>query len=228
MNKFDRILWRVNGALFFLCLLGLIIFQWPNISPMLSRPAPRPPSPAVVRETQGTHDKELLRFGTPTRVSGTTFLRMPLQSETDSDSLSPNERTGRVYNYLYVDVMSLSSWLLFKNSDQLISQVHDIRVETAEHDRATVATFFGVVSADTDGDRRLTMNDRESMFFCGADGRNPSEIISSTDEILSVEQIAPDQVLVIYQRGADTIGTVFSTQNGVRIRESTLAVNGSR
>jgi hypothetical protein len=240
MNKFDYILWRVNGALLFVFLLLGIVFFYSNRNQAPPKSAVRltnsdAPQPVVKEEEKAPENRdnqsgrESIRLGSPFRMTGTPFLRLPLQSENPSTSTaSTTEKTYRVYNYLYVDATTLSSWWLFKNSDQLITRVEDFRAEVAERDRPIVATLFGVVFSDTNGDGQLTADDREAIYFCSSDGRRPFEIIPPSDEILSVEVMPSDQVMIVYQRGQETLGTVFSTQNGLRLRESVLSLGGGK
>src|SRR5436190_15925070 len=98
MNKFDRILWRINGALLFVILIGAIVFFWSDISQLIFPPPPRQAVPAVVRQEQGTRERESLTFGDPMRVAGTPFLRLPLQSQGESDAAAAptNGRADRV------------------------------------------------------------------------------------------------------------------------------------
>ena len=236
MNKFDRILWRINGALLLAFLVFGILFLISNKNQPPPKPVVRPPGQeagrSVVKEEERVPEKrdkgdtrQAIKLGAPFRMTGTPFLRLPMQSETESEaSSSTEEKEYRVYNYLYVDATTLGSWWLFKTSDQIIPRIQDFRTEVGERERPIIATLFGVIYSDTDGDGQLTTNDREAIYFCTADGRRPFEIVPPSDTILSVEPMPSDQVMVVYQRGQETIGTVFSTQNGLRLRESTLSV----
>jgi hypothetical protein len=223
MNKFDRILWRINGVLFLVILMfGIFPLVWSLTESFRSRPY-RQVEPRIVNKPQGTNDKEFLHLGDASRVRGTPFLRLSLRSEAQY-SLSSKGRDGRIANYLYLDNGDLSSWWLFDGFDRLISQVHDLRAEGGGNDKPVIATLFEVISTDTDGDHRLTTNDREAIYFSGPDGKKPIEIIPPTDGILSVEQVAPMNVLVIYQRDQVVTAGLFSTKDGSKVKESKLPI----
>src|SRR4051812_43779280 len=97
MNKFDYILWRINGALLFVFLVLGIIFFYSN----RNQPGPRAsvrqmssdvPQPVAKEEDKAPENRnnravrESIRLGSPFRMAGTPFLRLPLQSEIQSVS----------------------------------------------------------------------------------------------------------------------------------------------
>lgn len=227
MNKFDRILWRTNGILFLVLLIfGIFPVFW-NLSGSFRRGPYHQGQPGIVSKPQGVAEKQFLHLGDPSRVKGTTFLRIPLRSEAEYSS-SFKTREGRVANYLYLNGADLSSWWLFEGFDRMLSEVHDLRAETGGNDRPVIATLFEVISTDTDGDHNLTRNDREAVYFSGADGRKPIEIVPPTDGILSVEQITPTEVLIIFQRDQTVTAARFSVQDGSKINESALPIKDNR
>jgi hypothetical protein len=80
MNKFDRILWRINGIfLLALLLFGLIPIWW-NAIGLVRRPPSPPKQTALTRETIGSREKEDLYFDGLSRLTGTSIARMPLRS----------------------------------------------------------------------------------------------------------------------------------------------------
>lgn len=228
MNKFDRILWRINGVLFLaLLIFGLLPLAWSLDELGVHRPL-QENGPTIVSGAQGTHEKEFLHLGAPTRIAGTSVLRTPLYSEAPSRGSSSFKGSGdRAYirNYLFVDHSDLSSWWLFEAFDRAILKEHDLRAEVEGKDKRVIGTVFEVATADTNGDHRITEEDHVAAFFSAADGKKPIEILSSSDRILSVDQVTNNQVLIVYQRGAAVIAALFSTQDGAKIKESPLPTN---
>jgi hypothetical protein len=227
MNKFDRILWRINGILFLLTIIFAIFLSAWGASQTFFRQPPHQRDAAIVNKPQGTDNKEFLHLGDAFRIKGTPFLRMPLRSEAEYSSFKSGGGS-RIRNYLYLNHTDLSSWWLFEGLNRLISQVHDLRAEAGGNDKPVIATLYEVISADTDGDRRLTTDDREAIYFSGPDGKKPIEIVPPTDGILSVEQITPTEVLIIYQRDQTATASRFSVQDGSKIKESALPIKGNK
>jgi hypothetical protein len=230
MNKFDRTLWRINGVLFLVILIFTVWFVAGDAAHSFFRRSRPPKDATIVKEAQGTHEKEFLNLGDAVRIKGMPFLRMPLRDEPPSAGASSSFKSGgtRIRNYLFLNHSDLSSWWLFPRFDWVISHVHDLRAEAGGNDKNVISTLYEVISADTDGDGRLTANDREAVFFTGPDGKKPVEIVSSTDGILSLEQVTPVEVLIIYQRDESVTAAVFSVQDGSKIREAPLPIKEAK
>src|SRR5437667_2544608 len=112
MNKFDRILWRINGVILLAVLIfGLLPLVWSLSESWLHRPL-RLNAPPIVREVQGIHEKEFLHLGWPSRITGTSVLRIPLYGEVPprgSSSFKGGGERAHTRNYLFVDYSDLSS-----------------------------------------------------------------------------------------------------------------------
>jgi hypothetical protein len=168
---------------------------------------------------------ETLEFGDANRVKGTNFLRIPLEAHRASDGAFSSKSFGeqRLCNFRFVDTNDLSAWWLFEGFDRMITHVHDLRPLEGGDERAVVATFYEVVTADTNGDSRLTPNDREAVYFCTPDGRKPKEVVPPSDGVLSFEQVRPEEVLIIYRRADSIVASLFSIKDGSKIKESVVA-----
>ena len=91
-----------------------------------------------------------------------------------------------------------------------------------------IGTILEVATADTNGDQRITEEDKVAAFFAGAEARNPIEIVASSDRLVSIDQITNDEVLIVYQRGSVITATLFSTHDGAKIKESPLPTGKQR
>jgi hypothetical protein len=231
MNRFDRILWRINGVLF---LALLAVGAWGALSSLgtfyrLQNPKPHEAVTVVDQQGNRSGEKEVLALDDGKRVTGTAFLRIPLRKKVENhapSSLSSYEgrQSDTLINYLYLNTADLSSWWLFEGFERAITDQQDLRAESGGNDRPIVATLFEVVVSDTNGDHRLTPDDREAVYFCGADGRRPIEIIPPADGVLGVEQVPPGQFMVIYRREQSVTASLFSLANGAKLKETVLPV----
>lgn len=229
MNNFDRILWRINGILFLgLLVFGIVLCAWGASSAFIRSPREHNDT-AIVNEAQGTHEKEFLRLGNASPIKGTSILRTPLYGEMSFRGYSSLKgESSNVRNYLFVNHSDLSSWWLFDGFNRLVVEVHDLRTGGDSKDKNVIGTIFEAIGIDTDDDHRLTTNDRVAAYFTGPDGKNPVEIVSSSDRILSVEQVTDNEALVIYQRGQTITAALFSSQNGTKIKESEVPIKESK
>ena len=225
MNKFDRILWRINGVLFLaILLIGVFQLAWILIAPPFPRPS-RADNAAVFPSGAQTNEKEIFRLGWPTRITGTSVFRMPLHGEVPPSGSSFKSSGGRNWlrNYLFIDYSDLSSWWLFDGFKQHIIKEHDIREEGEADRKRVVGTILEVVARDDASDRDLTADSPVTALLAQADGKKPIEILSACDRIVSVDQVPNNEVLIVYQRGAITTAALFSTQTGAKIKEATVA-----
>jgi len=230
MNKFDRILWRINGTLFLAILVFGIFSLVRGLSESFRHPTPQVPEAAIVNNASVSREKEFLHFGLLSRIAGTSMVRFPLNSED-----SPNKSSfGGSYsesctrNLFFIDYSDLSSWWLFDGFQQAILKEHDLRAEPDGKDKRVIGTIFEVATVDTNGDQRVTGNDRISVFFTGADGKKPIEIVSSSDRILSIDQVTDNEVLITFQRGTAATAALFSAQSGAKIKEAPLPIKENK
>jgi hypothetical protein len=224
MNRFDRIVWRINGILF---LVVLIAACWALISTFRFQSSFSSPRPGRtdVRPATTVKSGETLEFGDANRVKGTNFLRIPLNAHQASDGAFSSKSFGehRLCNFRFVDTNDLSAWWLFEGFDRLVTHVHDLHPPDARSDTPVIATFYEVVTADTDGDGRLTPNDREAVYFCTPDGRKPKEVVPPSDGVLSFEQVSQEVVLIICRRADAIVAGLFSIKGGSKIKETVVA-----
>jgi hypothetical protein len=111
-------------------------------------------------------------------VAGTNILRLPLHGDSTSRASSfDHGRYGtQTRNVLFLDHSDLSSWWLFEGFQRSIIKEHDLRLELEGKDKRVVGTIFEVAVADTNGDQRVTPEDRISAFFTGSDGKKPASL----------------------------------------------------
>ncbi|MDQ2866823.1 MAG: hypothetical protein M3R59_00170 [Verrucomicrobiota bacterium] len=234
MNRFDRVLWRVNGVILFLILafavLNLVLSPWW----WRIRHTPRPQNKTGVSSgkpsasSPGKENAHLV-LDQAERIGGTTFLRFRAREKYDDPRfyLSSKGSRSSLVNYLYLNTADLASHWLFDGSDRLITQVHDLRAE-GNKDRPVVASLYEVVASDTDGDHELTTGDREAVYFATLDGEKPVEIVPSTDGVLACEQPSASQFLIVYRHDGKVTSALFDLRDGARAREADLPVSDQR
>lgn len=230
MNKFDRILWRINGVLFLAILLYFLFVAVSISTHSFPGAPPRPKSTGPAATPQALGATAPLHLASASPIEGTPFFRMALETSHEPAAKFSSYRSEprAVYNYLYLNTPDLSSWWLFDRTDKLITGTHDLRAEVEAAPKPVVATIWEVVPGDTDADGHLSQNDREAIYFCRADGRKPIEIIPPSDGLQSIQQIPPGQVLITYRRDDVLVAAIFSVTDGSKIKESVLPPKPTR
>lgn len=224
MNRFDHILWRINGVLILIAaisgvsLCGFVVVQ------MLPGSSHERKNAAVVNVDQGTHEKEYLRLGSASNMKGASVVRMPLYSDTDYGSFSSRSSGGNTRNYLFIDYTDMSSRWLLEGFSGLILDAHDLRARINNNDQDITGSIYEVITSDTDANGRIKTDDHVAAYFGSPDGKQIKEIVPPSNRILSVEQVSDIEVLIIYQQDHTTTAALFSTQNGMKIRESRIPI----
>jgi hypothetical protein len=179
----------------------------------------------------GEQEKILEEFtlGNPTAIAGTQYVRVPLyrgQSFSASgSSLYSKSSEQNVVNYLFLNFSSNESRWLFESAGQLLisSQVlsHKLKTVPDEHN-AAAGIIYSVVERDSNGDNRLTDKDAISLAASAVDGTNYRKLIEGIERLYSVQQIADDKVLVLYQKDQQTISELYSVPALVKLQQSNI------
>lgn len=192
--KFFRNLWRINGILIFLAaslaimVLGFAAYQFMDFGNHKTAQV----VPVDTKPQETAEPPSLSSFCT---VSGTPFLRAAL---TFGDRYSRGSFSkGGDYstrNYLFLDSETLQSRWLFPNNQQLIinsddlSETTEITSSDAKKSRV-IAFFYHTIDTDTNGDKQFTPDDKSSIAFSRADGRDYTTALKGIDKLLGGETI---------------------------------------
>jgi hypothetical protein len=224
VNKFDKFLWRTVGVILLGFLgFGLFSLGW-NFSGVRIYNPPAKSPPSIVNKPKGSQESEILHLEWPSRMSGTPFLMMPLKSEprTGGSSFRGTGERAQIRNYLVINSSNLQSWWLFEGFDRAFLGRHDLREQLEGSDKTVTGVILEAATADTNGDQRITEEDKVAAFFIGPEARNPVEVVTASDRLVSIDQVTNDEVLIVYQRGSALTAALFSTHDGTKIKDSPL------
>jgi hypothetical protein len=228
-NSFFDYVWQFNalaiaGAAVICILLGLYA------GVMIFKQETRPRRITNVVNV-GAQDKisEEFTLGSPATIAGTQYVRIPLyrgQSYGASGgSLYSKSGQQNVVNYLFLNFSSNESRWLFESAGQLLisSQVLSNKLKTLPNEQnAAVGIIYTVVERDSNDDNRLTDKDAVSLAASAVDGTNYRKLIEGIERLYSVEQIADDKVLVLYQKNQQTISETYSVPAMVKLQQSSI------
>lgn len=224
MNRFDHILWRINGVLLLIVAISGVSLCGFGVFQMILGSSHERKDAAVVNVDQNTHKKEYLRLGGASNMKGTSVVRMPLYSDSDYGSFSSRSSGGNTRNYLFIDYTDMSSRWLLESFSGLILDAHDLHAGIKNNDQDITGSIYEVIASDNDANGRITIDDRVAAYFGSPDGKQIKEIVPPSSRILSVEQVSDTEVLIIYQQDHTTTAALFSAQNGMKIRESRIPI----
>jgi hypothetical protein len=180
----------------------------------------------VVNVGENEKVSEEFSLGSPTTIAGTPYVRVPLyRGQSYSASYYSKSSEQNVVNYLFLNISTNESRWLFESAGQLIvgSQVLFSKLKTLpDESRTGIGVVHTVVEKDTNRDDRLTEKDAVSLAASDVDGGNYRKLIEGIERLYSVEQIADDKVLVLYQKDQQAVYELYSVPSMVRLQQSSI------
>ena len=230
-NRFFDYVWRFNAlAIAAAAILCLLLGLYAGVSIFKQETRTRRVTNVV---NIGDKDKisEEFTLGTPSIIAGTQYVRAPLyrgQSYSGSTaSYYSKSSEQNVVNYLFLNSSTNESWWLFENAGQLLisSQVlsNKLKKTIPDEQNAAIAILYTVVERDSNGDNRLTDKDAVSLAASDVDGTKYRKLIEGIERLYSVQQIADDKVMVLYQKDQTTLSELYSLPAMVRLQQSSIA-----
>ncbi|KRR26415.1 hypothetical protein CQ14_02650 [Bradyrhizobium lablabi] len=225
-NGFFKYVWRFNalaiaGAATTCILLGLYagltIFKEETRSRRVTN---------VVNVDPQDKISEEFSLGTPRPIVATTHVQVPLfRAQSYSAGSVYSKESRQQVNLLFLNVSSNESRWLFDGVGQLLLDSHMLfnkLKDAPDQPRAAVAVLHVVVERDTNGDKRLTERDAVSLATSATDGTNYRKLIEGIDQLYTVQQIADDKVLVLYQKNRETISELYGVPSMVPLMQASV------
>lgn len=225
MNRFDRILWRINGVIFLLILLCGSVLVVISLCHSFLWSSNQHKDAAVVNVNQSTHEKEYLHLGGGDLFKGTSTLRMPLYADSSYRGSFKSYSGGLIRNYLFLDSATMTSRWLFRGFSRLITECHDFQSPLDSPNKNIVGSVYEVIASDSNHDGRIDTDDQKAAFFASPDGKQITEIVPPSELIVSVEQVSDTEFLIIYTMQKSTMGAVFSVKTGEKFREAKMPLD---
>lgn len=201
-SRFFRILWRIDivviavaGGLAVFGMTYLLLFE-------IGRDLfGRPYATEVVDLAEQREDRATFAMGRFEEVEGAGVLRAPLTSSQDTayGAASSYGSTSATRNYLFYDPRARAGRWLNARNDWLFVSSAALR-EPGKHDGvAPVRAFlYEVVDADTDGNGKLTGEDRSSLALSDPTGTNCKIVKRGIDDLLDSTVLSPTSAAVFY------------------------------
>ncbi|WP_375783658.1 hypothetical protein ACE10Z_28110 [Bradyrhizobium sp. Pha-3] len=225
-SSFFRFVWRFNalaiaGATIVCIVLGayvgLAIFRQETGVRRVTN---------VVNIDEKDKASDVFALGSPTTIAAAPYVRVPLyRGQAYAASYYSKRSDQNIVNYLFLNTVTNENRWLFERTNQLIidSQVLFNKAKSAPDDaRAAVGIFYVVVEKDSNGDNRLTDKDAVALAASAVDGTAYRKLIEGIEQLYSVQQIADDKVLVLYQKNQQTISELYGLPSMVRLTQTNI------
>ncbi|MCE1171482.1 MAG: hypothetical protein LWW84_09170 [Azovibrio sp.] len=201
MERLFTLIKRINSALLLLGLLGLGAFIawniWSSNQWQSSRAVPIPATQA------GEAKPVLLEFGQIENIHGTGTQMLELSARDSSGKLYSSGYGSETRNVLFLSGKDKTPRWLFPVQSNLILTVEQLRHETessGSKQAPASALFFEYISNDSNGDGKLSRDDRSRIALAKPDGTGLTEVLDGVSRVLSREMLDSQHLTLIYQK----------------------------
>ncbi|MGK7924744.1 MAG: hypothetical protein AB4290_05720 [Spirulina sp.] len=215
-NKIFRLIWRFNAIVIMGAgLLAIAVLGFAVISILLDVTRPQQRS-NIVNIDRESEIEENLRFGEFREISGTPYLTLSLNSHQSYDRgfSSFDKETKSTRNILFFHSETEEKhWLLDRN-DSLIVSDRLLREPTPANEPSRVlAIMYSVVKEDTDGNKRLSPRDLQTIAFSQPNGLEYRELLTDIERILGYKLVDRDTLVIVYQQAGSAYSAKISLNN---------------
>ena len=202
LEKYDKVVWRINGTLLLLACMGTILVCAIVGYKLLKEVFGTRQVHDIVNVDKDTKKEEYLRLGYFHALKGTDLILVPLSSEQKYE-VGTYSKSSHVQarNYLVFNSKNKESYWVWKSNDYLVleeTRIYDqIKDEKAQKTRGLVFEFIG---ADSNADRMMDDEDKKSIEYFDLSSKKSVPVLSPVDRLVGVEQTGDDEVLFFYSR----------------------------
>lgn len=195
-NGFFKLVWRFNAiaiAFAAIVVIGIGLFIMTNLWQDMTRN--RHATQVVNVDDQDTSLNEVFSYGRPLFDRDNQTMIVPLHISQNYDlsggylSSGPSKGTSQnPINHLIINRNDGSHRWLFADNKQLIIKQYGVSrpIDAKEQDQSTVARLYEIITADSNGDKRLSNRDRKTLIITKPDRSAPTRLIADYDDLLSV------------------------------------------
>lgn len=200
MDRFFKIIRRVNSILFLLVLLGLgacsAWYAW-TLYGWYQRHDPDALAAASEEaEEEQTSTPDFLTLGDAETVTGTDLQMFRLTVEARRHL----RRGEEIRNILFLPAGAQQGRWLFPNQDNLILEADQIRPWRSDDVAApTTALYFQFVPGDPEGKTGPSQYDLFTVALTRNDGAGMVEVLREVEEVLSYEQLDSGILTIVYR-----------------------------
>ena len=200
-NRFFKFVWRFNSLVLMFAgvlTIGVLGFAGYKIYQDLTHERT---VRDIVIVAENNHIDEKWQLGRLKKIAGSPYLMIPLFSEQSYAKAYYGKSSQSARNILFINTINNEKRWLLDTDDYLI--VRDELLSEKEYDqenRPIRAILYTVVKKDTNGDKRLTSDDKIVVALSTPSGHGYKEILNEIDVFIDYQMLNKDTMLIIYQK----------------------------
>lgn len=220
-RQFYQKVWRFNALAIALCAISVILFISAFAGFMILKQMTRERHVSANLVTNNTMKSDIsstFSIGRPSLLAGTSFVMAEFYESQKYDALYLSSKDSRynTVNHLLIDTRTGNTHWLVPGLKQLFLQqvgAYDkkhFNNDNEEDKRNLVSIFYTLIEKDTDGNGRLTDDDKLSFAFSGPTGNEFAILQNGIDKVYSMDQITDDTFLFLYEKNKETFSEIYS------------------
>lgn len=219
MERLFSLIAKINSLLLLVVLLagGISIawFLWSN-SQWQRRGAIEVPA-----DDSSSSKRVFLRFERIQKVTGSNTRMLLLSAEGRSGKLYSGGYGSETRNVLFLTGAAKKARWLFPSQSNLILVTDQLREDKEkEHKAPTKALYFEFVTKDTNGDGKITSQDRSTVGLAKPDGTGFVEVLKEVTRVLSHELLDDKILSIVFQSGQTIRHATFSLSSLAMVSEA--------
>ncbi|MCC5635948.1 hypothetical protein LC593_08775 [Nostoc sp. CHAB 5844] len=153
-------------------------------------------------------------------LKGTPYLMAAITSQQNYRQSYYEKEASSIRNFLFLNTNDKSAWRLVPNNNFLFLRHERLNLSTPPRDvvKNVQGIWYEVITADSNGDKRLTTDDRKTIAVSDVSGKNYTELIHQVDQVLGKHQLNDSTLLVFYTSGAEH----FVTEINIPVRQAVV------
>ena len=227
MNRFDKVVWRINGILIlsvgvFACLALLF-----SLFSMYQGSKRDREVGEIVTINEETQKKEYLFLGSFQKVEGQGFFICPLVASQKYDRLYYSKSASSIRNYLFFNPSDTSSRWLLESNHWLINAKHPIYKNFSDDEASVINRYvYEIVKKDTNGDEKLNHDDLKTIYISNYDGTNLIIVIEATDDVMGIHQIDDQSTIIFHRQDGNAQAFIIDNMSGSMTKKTDLPIDG--
>ncbi len=230
MNRFDTILWRINGVfLLGLCIAGGLVFTYALYEIVKDKTRDRSAGD-LIRVESGVKTETSLHYGGFQRVAGTDLFMGAVLADQRYDRSYFSKSAGSIRNYVFCRTGESPCRRLLATDAWMILETYRIR-ETPDIDdpaAPVIGFLFQIVQNDTDGNGLINAGDNHALYRSDPDGGRLIGVLSELEDIITVRQIDERTAAVFFTRNGRTYIAGIDHHDGRVLRKTPLPNLGNK
>ncbi|MBE9004559.1 hypothetical protein IQ259_05805 [Fortiea sp. LEGE XX443] len=153
-------------------------------------------------------------------LKGTNYLMAAVSFQQNYRQSYYEKEASSIRNFLFFNTSDKSARKLVLNNNFLFLRHEKLGQSNPLEDvvKNVQGVWYEVVTADSDGDKRLTTDDKKTVALSHVSGENYTEIIRQVDRIWSTHQPNDSTLLVFYTSDAKN----FVTEIHIPVRQAVI------